>query len=540
MAPPLRPSPSPGLALVLVAVLCSLHLHVHAHAEGDAELFGGAEAAAVCAAAVGPTARFSDGVGGVGIRKERKRAADAYLKGLVEERGVPKGAVMMAERHGDVYVGLSDKESATEASLFRICSLTKAIVSVAALAYVQDGELDLRSPASELVPELGQIPGVVEKCESAAASGCKSADGQPSTLHRTVPLARPITAWHLLTHTAGFTYGFFGPQHFNSSHNDPRTHIVASHYYPLVGVYDGCQSSGVGERAVSPVDNVANLAKAPLVSQPGERMSYGLSTDVLGVLLQRLEQRIRRRADPMAALPSLEEVLTARVFAPLGMNETFFHVDAKRAIPLAPLHHLPGRNARSIACDDANAAATPEYCRSHARAVRVEPGDDAPRMQSGGCGLLSTPRDYLKFVRFLADATAPEARRAHGEAAPRSFAGDRPPPASLVAMRRALLVDRLDAADWPFRNVGATNRGFGWNMVGHLSRNARTHDADEMLVAPDSQLGKGLHGLLYFVDGTSGLAAVFFVQCHGFSKACFEVNQHVGATFPAVAASLSA
>lgn len=515
-----------------------------------------------------------------GIALHRRRAVDAWLRHITQNEKLSPGAVVMAEKHGDVYVGQAGDARIRPDALFRICSLTKAIVSVAALSYVQDGLLALDDDVVKYIPELNDIPGVVVTqpnpghpwgrlrnmdnqgvhfprtfTASDFVKQCKP--GEPTSLdnfnctdtYTVEPLKRSITVRHLLTHTAGFTYEFFGkkPDGLDNSYHDLRTHIVSAGFYPAHKVLNGCQCTE-NERDVSAEENVVKrLAKSPLVSQPGERMSYGLSTDVLGVLLQRVERSVRQDGnddgDDDAALPSLEDVLKQRVFEPLGMNETFFHRDERRAQTneLAPLFHLPSPGAHPVECHDGATKSTPLYCRLHARAVDVRAGDNPPSMQSGGCGLLSTPRDYLKFVRFLADATAPEVRR-------RGSTGTGQLPVSLTAMRRALLVDRLDDdGDWAFKNVGAGNRAFGWNFIGHVTRDHRWHSTaekefldlyDDLLVAPLSQTGKGLHGLLYYVDAGTGVASLFFHQCHGFDSACFAANNRIGAVFGNLMASL--
>lgn len=229
-------------------------------------------------------------------------------------------------------------------AIFRIASMSKPITSVAALQLVEEGRIDLEDPVHRWAPELAQ-PRVLRQPNGPLAD--------------TVPAARPITFLDLLTHRAGFTYGPFW-----------RGPIAAAHDQILGPDIDNPRS---------PDAWISALAQLPLIDQPGATLHYGHSTDLLGLLLGRIEDR------------PLEEVLKKRIFEPLGMVDTAFDV------PQAQRH----RRAVAYGWDD----------DGRRQRKRVGPGGSTMEERpasftfvSGGQGLWSTADDYLRFARiFLGD-----------------------------------------------------------------------------------------------------------------------------------------
>ena len=228
-------------------------------------------------------------------------------------------------------------------TIFRIASMTKPITSVAALMLVDEGRIAVNDPISRVAPELTAIRVL------------RSPDGP---LDDTEAATRPITFEDLLTHRAGFTYADFN-----------RGPIAAAYRQSLGSDIDS---------DVAPDDWIANLAKLPLIAQPGSAMFYGCSTDLLGFLIARIE------GSPLG------EVLERRIFGPLGMNDTCF------CVPRAERH----RRAAAYGFD--------EQGRLIKRPARsgdfVEERPEGLAYESGGAGLWSTVDDYLKFARlFLGD-----------------------------------------------------------------------------------------------------------------------------------------
>lgn len=233
-------------------------------------------------------------------------------------------------------------------TIFRIASLTKPIVSAAVLTLFDEGRFGLDDPITKWAPEFKRMQVL------------RAADGD---LADVVPAMRPITIGDLMTHRAGFTCGGF--------HAGP----IRRAYYDALGPDI--------DSPLSPDQWIARLAGLPLIDQPGAGFHYSVSTDLLGFLLARMEGK------------PLGEVLTERIFAPLGMNDTSFEPPAEKR----------GRVARMYGFDSQG--------RLEHRPVHpaVDPAFLAERPQgtsfvSGGAGLWSTVDDYLAFARLFVEEGA--------------------------------------------------------------------------------------------------------------------------------------
>ena len=200
--------------------------------------------------------------------------------------GKAPGAAMAIARHGKV--GFSHVMGArapggaamTADTIFRIYSMTKPIVSVAAMTLVEEGRLLIGDPVSKYIPAFANMQVGVETANGLLLE----------------PAKRPITIQDLLRHTSGLTYGFTGASPVQQLVND----------------------AGLGSRAGTSAEFVDRLAALPLMHQPGEVWEYSLSTDVLGRVLEIVDGA------------SLGEALRSRVLAPLGMVDTaFFTPEAK-------------------------------------------------------------------------------------------------------------------------------------------------------------------------------------------------------------------
>jgi CubicO group peptidase (beta-lactamase class C family) len=229
-------------------------------------------------------------------------------------------------------------------TLFRIASMTKPITSTLALMLFDEGRFALNDPITRWAPEFSQMRVL------------RSSTG---TLNQTDPAERPITFEDLLTHRSGLTYGDF--------HSGP----IAKAYKEALG--------GAIDSEVLPDDWIARLAALPLIDQPGTAFHYGHSTDLLGLLIARIEDA------PLA------DVLKRRIFDPLGMNDTDFTVPLEKQ----------QRRAVAYGFDEAG-----RLC------VRLtSPGDsflperpEGMAYVSGGQGLWSTVDDYLTFARMFLNA----------------------------------------------------------------------------------------------------------------------------------------
>jgi CubicO group peptidase (beta-lactamase class C family) len=231
-------------------------------------------------------------------------------------------------------------------TIFRIASMTKPITSVAALMLVDDGRIALADPIARYAPEFSQMRVL------------RSAEGP---LSETDPAERQITIEDLLTHRAGLTYADF--------HRGP----IAQAYRDALG--------GDIDSYVAPDDWILRLARLPLIGQPGSAMYYGRSTDLLGLLIARIEGT------------SLGEVLRRRIFEPLGMKDTSF---------LVPREKRDRRAAAYGFDDEGRLTKRPIWGGTTVaeRPVVAERPDDMA-YESGGAGLWSTTEDYLNFARLF-------------------------------------------------------------------------------------------------------------------------------------------
>jgi len=286
-----------------------------------------------------------------GVSTERLARIDTMLQSYVD-RGLLSGAVALVLRDGrPIYqkaVGWADKESKRQMrmdTLFRIASQTKAITSVAALSLVEEGKLSLSDQVGKYIPSFAKTMVAVR-------------EGSETKL---VSAKRPITIRDLLTHTAGISYG-------------TEAHIAEEYGAKGLG-----PSAGAGwyfaDKAETTCDAIERLGTLPFVSQPGEAWVYGYNTDVLGCVIERV------------AGQSLDRVIATRVTEPLGMTDTHFFVSPDQRDRLAAVY-ASGADGRAIRA--------PEGGRGQGSYV------DGPRRAfSGGAGLVSTARDYGRFLEMI-------------------------------------------------------------------------------------------------------------------------------------------
>jgi CubicO group peptidase (beta-lactamase class C family) len=242
--------------------------------------------------------------------------------------------------------GMGDKEAGApmdEDAIFRIFSMTKAVTGVAAMMLFEEGAFALADPISNFIPEFREMRIAVESPEPATGK---------MVLTGTVPTARPITVLDLMRHTAGFNYT--GP-------HDEKGDLV----YPQRGlqpVMGGFTSA----------EFVKRLAGIPLVREPGTAWDYGFGTDVLGRLVEVIYGQ------------TLSEFFAQRIFQPLRMVDTAFHVHEEKWDRLVPIY-----------------APTPGGTIQRMTGPFHDGFRHSPEMCAGGAGLTSTVFDYLRLVRML-------------------------------------------------------------------------------------------------------------------------------------------
>jgi len=278
----------------------------------------------------------------VGFDPDRLRRIDEHFARYVDDGRLAGWLITVSRRgrlaHVSCY-GARDAEAGLPVepdTLWRVYSMSKPVTSVAAMMLYEEGAFELTDPVSRFIPSFGDVR---------VYTG--GSDQRPVT----VPATEPVRVWHLLTHTAGLTYGFH------------RVH-PADALYRAAG-FDLAPSP-------VPLEEACDIwAGIPLLFQPGAEWNYSVATDVLGRVIE------------VASGQPLDEFLRSRVFEPLGMTDTGFYAPQPELPRLAALYGL-GPDRKAVRLDALGEAAR-----------------KPPVMLSGGGGLVSTAADYHRFTQML-------------------------------------------------------------------------------------------------------------------------------------------
>lgn len=272
----------------------------------------------------------------VGLSSERLRRVTDIGQSMVES-GQVAGIITQVARHGKIIHtdvigtrGIKDPRPLEEDALFRIYSMTKPITAVAAMMLYEEGAFHLGDPVSKFVPELKDLKVL--------------RDG------RYVAAETEMTMHHLLTHTAGFSYGF-----------TPDNPVDLA--YQKAKVFETRDLDEFVER----------LATLPLMYEPGVRWHYSVAVDVTGLVVQRISGM------------GFDAFLRARIFEPLDMPDTFFVVPEEKRDRFLPNHAWNAEANSLVPFEDPG----------------FNPGAPDLTFFSGGGGLVSTTRDYMRFCEML-------------------------------------------------------------------------------------------------------------------------------------------
>ena len=281
----------------------------------------------------------------VGMSAERLNRINTRLGNYVE-RGAAAGFVSLVARDGEVAhceaCGWRDAENKLPMqtdTIFRIYSMTKPITSVALMMLHEEGKFQLFEPVSRYISAFGNT---------------KVLAGYDFMGQKLVAQNPPMTIHHLLTHTAGLSYGFFYDTPIDEMYRD----------------------SIFRSETASLEEKIVGMAALPLRFQPGSGWNYSIATDVCGYLVQLL-----------ADMP-FEDFLEQRIFQPLGMVDTAFHVSADKLDRFAKLYQHNFQDGSFHEYAGAPHIPQHDYTRPAS----------AP---SGGGGLVSTAEDYWQFARML-------------------------------------------------------------------------------------------------------------------------------------------
>jgi CubicO group peptidase (beta-lactamase class C family) len=279
----------------------------------------------------------------VGFSSERLERLHSLMQQTVDQKQLP-GAVTILARHGKVLdyrvYGVKDVASSaplTKDAIFRAFSMTKPITAVAMLQLYEQGKWLPSDPISKFVPEFEHL----KVFRGVDAAGNMILED---------PVHAPTMA-ELMTHTAGFTYGFFGS-------------TLVDKEYQKANLF----------QAKSSQEFIEKLAKLPLTYQPGTRWSYSVSMDVQGYIIEKLSGQ------------PLPDYMQEHIFKPLGMKDTAFYVPVEKRSRFVTMYR--GNEKGEMVPADTSTGG--DYA-------------DQPGMASGGGGSVSTAEDYYRFASMLAN-----------------------------------------------------------------------------------------------------------------------------------------
>ncbi len=277
----------------------------------------------------------------VGMSTERFQNIERFLQNEVAQKHLP-GSMMIVARKGKIVyhnaVGYNDLEAKTllgKDQIFRIMSMSKALTTTAVMILYEEGKIQLDDPVSKYIPEFANTKVLVYYNEK-------------DSTYSAVPAKKQVTIRHLLTHTAGIPY----------------SHPL----YYKAGIPDFFSTKPITIGQTMP-----KLAALPLLHEPGEKVTYGLNTDMLGYLIERVSGM------------QFGTFLQKRVFEPLGMNDTGFYVKKGQESRLMVQYTVDSLGLHRHPIKD----------------EEVYPVSGARTYESGGAGLTSTVLDYAKFLQMM-------------------------------------------------------------------------------------------------------------------------------------------
>lgn len=367
------------------------------------------------------------------------------------------GFVIGISRNGEVVhtvaVGMADVETGrpmTEDTVFRLASMTKPVTVVAALTLMDQGRLDIDDPVSVYVPTVANM--------LVAQSPSRNADGEFDL----APPDPPMTVRQLMTHTSGMSYSFGGQTDLDQ---------------------EWAANSPFGDE-VTLKTAIEEITRSPLHFQPGERWMYGVSTDVLG-----------RVVEAAAGVP-FEDYLEAEIFDPLGMTSTHFYLTDAQRPAVATIY--ANDEAGEFVAVPANIFGT---------------GDE--HFPSGGGGLFSTMPDYLRFASMLANG---------GE-----LDGVRILSPEAVEMMGS---GQLEPSQYPPAGPnGAPGTFLGWGPEGRNFGLGVQVTTDASLTPQDDRNGdfgwNGAYSTDWFASPSTGIAAVVMLQSSGPNRPQLNVGNEI-------------
>ena len=275
--------------------------------------------------------------GVVGMSREKLQMVGNAVQGFIRDKRIAGASVMISRKGKIVYAGnfglrdIENKKPMTEDTIFRVYSMTKAVTSVAAMILVESGQLRLEDKVSKHLPAFTK------------AQVWKDA--------QLVAPRKPATVKDLLCHTSGYSYGDTGIQEIDAPHLE----------------------HGALRETTKLSDFSTQAARIPMAFEPGAGWLYGISTDLLGAVVE--------RASGMA----LDQFFESRIFTPLGMIDTGFIIPEDKRMRLAAAYNSDNQGSLSR------------------RNSELFTYSSRTRLLSGGGGLASTILDYTRFLQMIAN-----------------------------------------------------------------------------------------------------------------------------------------
>lgn len=367
----------------------------------------------------------------VGMSSERLARIDHLLLEYIEEKKLP-GATCLIARHGKVvyhksfgYRDIELRDSLQVEDIYRIASMTKAVTTVAFMMLYEEGHFLLDDPISNYIPEF-KNPVILQDLNEKDSTYVSS------------PSKKEITIRQLLNHTSGIGYGGV----------DKRLGML----YSKSGIIDG----GIAKTGKTLEESVRDLAKMPLLHEPGEKFLYGLNTDVVGYLIEIISGQ------------KLDKFFQDKIFAPIGMEDTYFSIPGEKKERFVTLYE----DARDF---DLRRSENDQY--NYVLETEVT-------YLSGGGGLVSTALDYGRFLQMLLNDG--------------KYDGVQFLSRKTIDLMTSNQVGEL----WGDRFFGL---GFGITTA----RNTADLPSSE-----GSYWWSGIYNTRFWVDPSEGLVAVFMTQMH--------------------------
>jgi CubicO group peptidase (beta-lactamase class C family) len=296
----------------------------------------------------------------VGFSAERIEKIDRFIQGYID-RGALNGATALVARNGKIVFykafGQSNLQQHTpmhKDQVFRIASMTKPVVSVAAMTLYEEGRFNLDDPLSKFIPAF-KNPRVLDTYTAV------------DTSYTTIPAKSEITIRQILNHTSGIGYAQIGSAQANAIYFKNRI------------------NGGIGTPHSTLKEMITRLASLPLFSHPGEKFLYGLNTDVLGYLVE-----------VISGMP-LDKYLENHIFSKLGMKDTYFFLPKEKQSRLAQLYKQDEKGR--LILQDSVIPLNGDF-------IRDFPKTPGGSYFSGGAGLSSTAYDYAIFCQMLLNGGA--------------------------------------------------------------------------------------------------------------------------------------